>query len=157
MRFLVLLFAAFAFASITETDEFAFKNDGDICFDDADIVYVDLYSGNATISATILPNRCYHVVVEPSGVIVTGENTNLAIQDGEIVSLITNDEILNFGYSSLITYNSEIVFNTSLRNVNIGIIILSVVSSITACLIICVCVITIVLQYKDGYCDGSEF
>jgi hypothetical protein len=145
MKFLILLFASCAFASLTDTYTFStvYSKTGDHvqCFDDYENIRVMLYAGNSFISSTLLPD-CYSITVGIFDAIITGENTKLMIQDGKITSMVTNGMITDYSESTPATYNSEIIFHYEL----------TVVDGFAIIMIIVLVVIGVYLLFGGAFC-----
>jgi hypothetical protein len=131
MKFLVLLFVAFANTYVgTEI----FNNTGvyNYCIESDSISGVQLYAGNSFIDATLLPNKCYIISIGVYDAIITGENTNLMIQNGIIISLITNGKILRYTDELAITYFGKVTVSytyTAISPMSMVLIIIALFTS----------------------------
>jgi hypothetical protein len=116
MKFLILLFVTFAFA---ETYRYEYVNPGgySICLSDSKYpIQVKLYAGKAFIDATLSQYPCYNISVGLTSVSITNANTNLAIRNGKIISLITNDYINNFDNSTILINIGQIYVSSFIDN-----------------------------------------
>jgi hypothetical protein len=116
MKFLILLFVTFAFA---ESYRYRYVNPGDysVCLSDSKYpIQVKLYAGNAFIDATLSQYPCYNISVGLTSVSIANANTNLAIRNGKIISLITNDYINNFDNSTFLVNIGQIYVSSFIDN-----------------------------------------
>lgn len=128
MKFLILLFAAFALA---EPYTYKYTNPGDysICLSESKYpIQVKLYAGNAFIDATLSQYPCYNISVELTSVSITNANTNLAIRNGKVISLITNDYINDFDNSTIFVNIGQIYVSSSINNYYMDVFIAYVIS-----------------------------
>lgn len=141
MKFLILLFVTCAFANTYVGTEI-FDNTGvyNYCIESDSISGVQLYAGNSFIDATLLPNKCYTLSIGVYDAIITGENTNLMIQNGIIISLITNGKILRYTDELAITYFGKAIVSHTYTAMNPMWILLIIIAAFTSpILLLCIC------------------
>lgn len=137
MKFLILLFATCVFAKTTTYTHY-YEDTGEYCncIYDYDEAEVNIYAGTSFINATVLPNLCYQINIGIFGAVVTGNDTKLIIQNGEITSLITNGIINDYSNSTLMVYNSQVILRKTTETMDDWAIALIVISGVLLLLLI---------------------
>jgi hypothetical protein len=150
MKFLILLFVAFAFADSHVNYYYEDTGEYSQCVYDCDRIEVNIYAGNAFINATVLPDLCYQISIGILGAVVIGYGTKMIIQNGKIISLITNGNITDYSNSTVMMYNSQVIFRETIETMDDWAIWLIVISLFLAILIVITTGIVFIRRKKSA-------